>query len=405
MTTAQIKLPKKIKKVFSKPRGYYRYRGAFGGRGSGKSFNFAKMAAVFGYAEPLRILCVREFQNSIKESFHAELKNAIFSEPWLANAYSVGIDYIRGINGTEFIFKGMSRNIDSVKSLAQIDICIVEEAENVAESSWIALEPTIRAPNSEIWVIWNPRDKNSPVQKRFIDNSPPRSIFEQVNYTDNPYFPAELEEQRIHNKKTMSDALYSHVWDGKTLEYSDAQIFKDKYIIDEFDVDYSYGLPLYGLDFGFSQDPTASVELYIKENRLYIRRESGKVGLELDDTAKYLSNDMGGITKNKVYADSARPESISYLSRNGLDFIEGVKKWAGSVVDGVAFISSFDEIIIHPECKNTAQEFRLYSYKQNKKTGEILKEIEDKNNHYIDAIRYALNDKITNETQSYEDLL
>lgn len=138
--------------MFSHPRGSLRYRGAHGGRMSAKSASFAKMASVFGYAEPLRILCTRDIQDSIKESFHAELKNAIASEPWLAAAYDVGENYIRGKNGTEFIFKGLRHNIGSIKSMAQIDICIIEEAEDVAEHSYIALEPTIRAPKSEIWL-------------------------------------------------------------------------------------------------------------------------------------------------------------------------------------------------------------------------------------------------------------
>lgn len=132
MTEAVVRLPKKIKEAFRPARGEVRYRGARGGRGSGKSFNFAKMAAVWGVIEPLRFLCTREFQGSIKESFHAELKNAIASEPWLEAAYDVGVDYLRSrINKTEFLFKGLRHNVSSVKSMAQIDVCIVEEAEDV----------------------------------------------------------------------------------------------------------------------------------------------------------------------------------------------------------------------------------------------------------------------------------
>lgn len=150
MTQVDVKLPPKLVPVFAPPRGELRYRGAYGGRGSAKSFSFAKMAAIYGYMEPLRILCTRDIQDSIKESFHAELKNAIASEPWLAAAYDVGVDYLRGHNGTEFIFKGLRHNISSIKSTAQIDLCIVEEAEDVPQYSWDDLEPTIRTPKSEI---------------------------------------------------------------------------------------------------------------------------------------------------------------------------------------------------------------------------------------------------------------
>src|SRR6056297_3152209 len=116
------------------------------------------MAAVWGYAEPLRILCTREFQASIKESFHAELKATIHSIPWLTANYDVGADYLRGKNGTEFIFRGLRRSMQSIKSMAQIDLCIVEEAEDVPEHSWRDLIPTVRADRSEIWCIWNPRN-------------------------------------------------------------------------------------------------------------------------------------------------------------------------------------------------------------------------------------------------------
>lgn len=226
MTEAVVRLPPKLKEVFAQPRGSLRYRGAYGGRGSGKSFNFAKMAAIFGIIEPLRILCTREYQGSIKESFHAELKNAIASEPWLAAAYDVGIDYLRSkINKTEFMFKGLRHNISSVKSTAQIDICIVEEAEDVPEESWQALEPTIRAPKSEIWVVWNPRKEGSPVDSRFIQNTPPRSMIVKMNYMDNPWFTDVLEEQRAHQQATLDPETYAHIWLGNYIRIGKASVF------------------------------------------------------------------------------------------------------------------------------------------------------------------------------------
>ena len=367
-----------------------RYRGAYGGRGSGKSFTFAKMAAIFGYAEKLRILCTREMQNSIKESFHAELKNAIQSEPWLDAHYDVGIDYIRGKNGTEFLFKGLRHNQGSIKSLAQIDLCIVEEAEDVPETSWQVLEPTIRAPKSEIWVIWNPRQKNSPTDQRFIQNTPPRSSIIEMNYTDNPWFPIELEEQRQHAQRTLDDALYRHIWEGGYYEMSDAQVFRNKYAVEEFKPSPDFDGPYLGLDFGFAQDPTAAVKCWILGNKLFIEYEAGKVGLELDHTSDYINQRIPGFERYTSRADSARPESISYLARHGLPRIEGVKKGKGSVEDGVQFIKSFDQVIIHPRCTQVLSEFRLYSYKVDRLTGDILPQLVDANNHYIDAIRYAL---------------
>ena len=128
MSEAEVSLPGKLVEVFAPLRGEVRYRGAHGGRGSGKSFGFALMACVLGVQEPLRILCTRDLQNSIKESFHAELRSAIATTPWLQAHYEVGESYIRGKNGTEFLFKGLRHNMAAIKSMAQIDICIIEEA-------------------------------------------------------------------------------------------------------------------------------------------------------------------------------------------------------------------------------------------------------------------------------------
>ena len=390
MARVQIKLPPKIKQVFRLRRGELRFRGAFGGRGSGKSFNFAKMAAVWGFAEPLRFLCVREFQNSIKESFYAEIKAAIASEPWLEAAYDVGADYIRGRNGTEFLFKGLRNNIQSVKSLAKIDVCIVEEAEDIAEAAWEVLEPTIRAPKSEIWVIWNPKQENSATDRRFRKSVPPRSCIVEMNYGDNPFFPPELEELRRHQQKTLDPARYAWIWEGAYYELSDAQVFKGKYEVAEFVPSENWNGPYFGLDFGFAQDPTAGVQCWIHGDRLYIEREAGGTGIELDDTAAVLQAAMPEIAAHAVRADSARPESISYLKRHGLPRIAGALKGKGSVEDGIGFIRSFGKVVIHPRCVNTAREFRLYSYKTDRLSGDILPLPLDEHNHWIDALRYAL---------------
>ena len=390
MTTAQIKLPKKIAKLFKLKRGDLRVRGAFGGRGSGKSQGFATIACVWGYSEPLRFLCLREFQNSIPESFYAELKKVIESYDWMQSFYTITNESIKGANGTEFIFKGLRNNLSSIKSIAKIDVCIVEEAEDISDAAWEVLEPTIRAPKSEIWVIWNPKHKGSATDKRFRIDAPPRSCVVEMNYGDNPFFPAELDEQRLHQQRTLDPSKYACIWQCAYYELSEAQVFRGNYRVESFEVDSSFNGAYYGLDFGFANDPTAGVECYIKDNVLYIRRECGKTGLELDATAEYVLRHMPNAAKCVVRADSARPESISYLKRHGLQKIVGVKKGKGSVEDGVELIKSFDTVIIHPDCRNVADEFRLYSYKTDRLSGDILPILIDANNHWIDALRYAL---------------
>lgn len=400
MTTAKIRLPAKLVPVFAPPRGAVRYRWAKGGRGSGKSFNFAKMAAVWGYAESLRILCAREFQVSIAESFHAELKAAIASEPWLEAAYDVGRDYLRGANGTEFIFRGLRRNTQSIKSLAGIDLTIVEEAEDVPEVSWLALEATVfRKDKSELWCIWNPALDGSPVDNRFVKNPPSNGIGAELNWQDNPFFPPALDELRRREQERLDPNTYAHVWEGAYLVNSAAQVFAGKYRVAEFTPEPDWHGPYQGGDFGFSQDPTAVVRVWINDDRLYVEREAGKVGLELDDTPRFVCERIHEFADYVTRWDSSRPESISHLRRHGLPRSTAVEKWSGSVEDGIAFMRSFREIVIHPRCVETIKEFRLYSYKVDRLTGDIMPAIVDAHNHYIDAIRYALGPMVKRKGQ------
>lgn len=394
--TARLTFPPKLCRLAGTPRGAVMYRGAHGGRGSAKSMSFALLAAAMGFTEKLRILVTREFHTSIKDSFHAEVKAAIAKYPWLEAGYDVGVDYIRSHTGTEFIFKGLRHNVGGIKSLAKIDITIVEEAEDVSEESWIALEATVlREPQSELWGIWNPSKRGSPVDKRFRQSPSADAIIVEMNYRDNNFFPAGLEKLRLRQQDMFDPNTYAHVWEGAYLEKSAAQIFAGKYEAKEFDPQSTWGGPYHGIDFGFSQDPTTGVECYVHDDCLYIRREAGKVGLDLDDTTDFLTRKLPYIATHVIRADSARPESISFLKRHGLPKIEGVKKGAGSVEDGVEFIKAFKRIYIHPECVQTLREFLLYAYTIDKRSGDVLTSIVDANNHFIDAIRYALKPLMT----------
>ncbi|MDO9957312.1 PBSX family phage terminase large subunit [Glaesserella parasuis] len=394
----QLNLPPKLIPVFTQQN--VRYRGAYGGRGSAKTRTFAKMTAVVAYQRAMQgesgvILCGREFMNSLEDSSLEEIKQAIQSEPWLANFFDVGEKYVRTKCGRiSYIFTGLRHNLDSIKSKARILLAWIDEAESVSEMAWRKLLPTVRESGSEIWLTWNPEKKGSATDLRFRQYQDESMAIVEMNYSDNPWFPDVLEQERLRDKARLDDATYRWIWEGDYLEESEAQVFRGKYQELEFKPLPDFEGPYHGLDFGFAHDPTAAIKCWVFNDELYIEYEAGKVGLELDDTATFLQKGIAGIEQYVIRADSARPESISYLKRHGLPRIDGVPKWKGSVEDGIAHIKSYKKIYIHPRCQQTLNEFRLYSYKTDRLSGDVLPTLVDAHNHYIDALRYALNPRI-----------
>lgn len=371
------------------PRGAVSYRALYGGRGSGKSYSAALIAAIWGYVERLRVLCVRQFQNSIPQSFHAELKAAIESHDFLAAHYRITKETITGANGTEFMFKGIHGNPNSIKSLAKIDLTIVEEAEDIAEESWLQLEATVlRQPKSEIHVLWNPRKKNSPVDFRFRQHPPQDAVIRELNYIDNAFFPDGLRKLCERQRELLDYATWAHVWLGAYLENSASQIFNGRYEQKEFSPDPSWTM-VQGLDWGYSQDPTAMIRAYVHDDCLWVSHEAGGVGIELDDVPASAAA-IPDFHKHIARADSAQPAMISHVKGKGLPRLEPAKKGKGSVEDGIQFIRSFRRVYIHPRCKETMREFELYSWKVDRLSGDILDVPVDAHNHYIDALRYAL---------------
>ena len=403
MTSANVAIIPKLIPVFSKKN--VMYRCAWGGRGSGKTRTFAVMAAIRGYMYAEQgisgvILCGREFMNTLADSSMEEIKQAIKEVPFLNDYYDLGESYIRSKNKMiDFIFSGLRHNLDSIKSKARILLCWVDEAESVSQAAWDKLLPTIRGiDEAETWITWNPEKRGSPCDVLFRhdkiydpDTGEQIGIGAEINWRDNPKFPKVLDIQRRLAKRNMSPEKYEWIWEGAYLEMSEAVVFKGKFEVKEFEPDLRrWNGPYQGLDFGFANDPTAGVQCFINANILYIYRDFSKVELELDDTARYALHHIPDFDKYPIIADNARPESISHLKRKGLPRIEACKKGKGSVEDGVAYIQSFDKVIIHPSCTATIQEFKTYSYKTDRLTGDVLPILLDENNHVIDALRYAL---------------
>lgn len=373
----------------------HRYKVFYGGRGSGKSWAIAEALIVMADMCKLRILCCREIQKSIKDSSYQLLKDTAL-RLGIANRFVFLETEIRHKKtGSKFIFTGLLRNEQTIKSKEGIDICWCEEAQTISETSWETLIPTIRKDGSEIWLSFNPLNADDPTTVRFVENPPPEAYVRKVNFDENPYFTEALRREMEWDKKNDFEK-YLHIWKGYPRTFSDAQIFRGKFTVEPFDDSLAEQADrlFYGADFGFAQDPSTLIRCFMLDRKLYIDYEAYGVGVEIDELPQ-LYRSVPGADKWPIKADSARPETISYL-RNRCGFnIDGAEKWQGSIEDGIAYLKSFEKIVIHPRCKHTADEFRLYSYKTDKTTNEVLPIILDKNNHCIDAIRYGLDGYIT----------
>lgn len=399
MTSARLEIPQKLIPVFTGPA---RYRGAHGGRGSAKTRTFALMTAVRAYmlaeaGERGVILCGREFMNSLEDSSMEEVKQAIASVPWLSSYFECGERYIRTRNRrVSYTFAGLRHSLDSLKGKARILIAWIDEAESVSETAWQKLGPTVREAGSEIWVTWNPERDGSATDKRFRKSPPTGSRIVEMNYTDNPWFPPTLEEERRADRDRLDDPTYSWVWEGAYRVNSAAQVLAGKYRVAEFTPGPTWHGPYYGIDWGFSQDPTAGVKLWVHEGRLYVEHEGGRVGLGNDEIAEYMIKRLPGVERHAVRADNSRPETINHVKSDGggkrasIPGIVAADKWPGSVEDGISHLRSYKEILIHPRCAGFLNEARLYSYKVDRLTGDVLAVLVDAHNNYIDAARYAL---------------
>lgn len=221
MATAQIELPEKLIPVFE---GKADVRGAHGGRGSGKTRSFAKMAALMGYIHASNgvsgiILCARQFMNSLEDSSLEEVQRAIEEEPFLAAFYDISGKFVKSRCGRiNFTFAGLDRNIASIKSKGRILLCWVDEAEPVTDEAFRTLIPTLREEgsdwNAELWVTWNPKRKTAPVETRFRASKDPLIKIVELNWRDNPKFPQKLERERKRTLEERPDE-YGHVWEGE----------------------------------------------------------------------------------------------------------------------------------------------------------------------------------------------
>ncbi len=373
-----------------------RYKVLRGGRGSGKSWGVAEVLVVLASLIPLRVLCARELQISIADSVHRLLCDWIDRKGLQSRYVITNTSISCPSTGSLFIFKGLKHNISEIKSMEGIDICWVEEAQRVSESSWETLIPTIRKEGSEIWITFNPDSEDDPTWLRFVANPPPSCLSAEVNYIHNQHFPETLRAEMEHLMRVDYEA-YLHVWMGQPKGRSKAQVLFGKWRVDRWDSPPpGADGPYYGADWGFSVDPSAGVRCWLDGRRLLIDYEVGGVNIELDDLRGELAK-LPGLTDGNgrvIRGDSSRPETIAHLARNrpgqpGLRLI-AADKWPGSVEDGIAWLRGLDEIVIHERCTNVIQEARLWSYKTDRLTDDVLPVLKPGNDHWWDAVRYAL---------------
>ena len=401
--TPELFVPEKLERMFyPKP-----YKTIYGGRGSGKTYGVVSYLQEISRFKKRRIACLREIQNSIKDSSYSEIVDAISRNGNSEEYRVVENEITHGGSGSKFFFRGMHRNITALKGMAGVDIAWCEEAESITRASIEVLIPTIRKPGAEIITTFNPKNEQDPVWQTWVSpwkdkmvdgvyEDDDRLIIE-INWSDNHWFTEEL-RRHMNTMKENDFDRYLHIYEGRFSSRSDEQVFGGKWRVADFEVKPEWHGPYFGMDFGFSSDPTAMVEVYIEElqdsrRNVYINREYGKVGLEITDTPAAMEQSFPMAKRARWYADCARPETISHIRRAGFD-INPCNKWAGSVQEGVTWLRGCDAIIIHERCKEMQNEAAMYSYKVDKLTGNILTDLVDAHNHFWDSTRYALNDHI-----------
>jgi len=375
----QIEIPEIILQAFRKKATYYV---TYGGRAGAKSESIGRILLIEAQKKKHTIMCCREFQASIKDSVHSLLKYIIAL--YDMKGFTITETEIKHENGSRFIFRGLKKeSVGSIKSIPNISIAWLEEAQYISRESLDILIPTIRNENSIVIFSLNPETELDPVYNDFVLTERNDTVKCFINYLDNPFVTKKTINDAEYDKKNDIEK-YNHIWLGQTKKVSDAVIFKNRYIVESFETPKD-AVFYYGADFG-DVDPNTLIKMFIKDKILYIDSEMYEVNQKLEDMKdaylKILGND-----REVIRGDNARPETIKYLQRQGINIV-GENKL--QINDGIAYLKNFQKIVIHQRCKNTAYEVSVYSKVSDRQTGLITEKIIDKNNHCIDAIRYGL---------------
>jgi phage terminase large subunit len=393
---SKAQFPAKLECLFKPEKS--RYRILWGGRGGAKSWGIARALLILGARKPLRILCAREFQTSLKDSVHKLLCDQIESLG-LMGFYEITQASIRAQNGTEFFFSGLKNNVTNIKSFEGVDICWVEEAANVSKLSWNVLIPTIRKEGSEIWISFNPELETDETYQRFVVKPPNDSIVTKINWSDNPWFPETLNLERESLKNRDMDS-YNTVWEGVCRQTVDGAIFAREMQMAELqqritNVVYDPAKPVHAVfDLGWSDSTAIWFLQYVgMETRLLRYFEDSQ------QTISYYLSKMQ--TFGYVYDTLWLPHDAENktLAANGKS-IEEIVRGAGyktQILPRVPIVDSINAArTIFPACwfdrENTAQGIdclRHYRYEVDPNTGQFSKQpLHDHYSHGADAFRY-----------------
>ena len=363
-----------------------RYKGVHGGRGSGKSHERAEALIERCIMQKTDAVCIREVQKSLAQSVKKLIEMKI-EAMGVGHLFDVQQSLIKAPHGGVIIFQGMQNHTaDSIKSLEGYDVAWVEEAQSLSQRSLDLLRPTIRKPGSELWFTWNPNLETDPVDVLLRGKvPPPDAVVLQVNYRDNPWLPDVLSAEIDYDRNRDPDK-FAHIWLGEYQRNSEARVFRN-WRVEECEPPVGATFRI-GADFGFSIDPSCLVRCWTIGQNLYVDYEAYQIGCEITNLPTLFMS-VPEAEKWPMVADSSRPETISHLRNNGFPKILSAVKGARSVEEGVEFLKSFD-IIVHPRCQHLIDELTLYSYKVDPLTSLVLPVLSDKDNHMIDALRYAM---------------
>jgi len=394
MSEVKAEFPLKLQSLFQRSR----YKVCYGGRGGAKSWGIARALLIKGAKEPIRILCAREYQTSIKDSVHKLLCDQIEALN-LHSFYEITQASIRGSNGTEFAFAGLKNNISNIKSFEGVDICWVEEAAVVSRLSWNVLIPTIRKEGSEIWVSFNPELETDETYQRFVVKPPDDCIQIKVNWSDNPWFPETLRLEKDALKQRDEES-YNQVWEGLCRQTVDGAIFAKEMQQAEKDgricrVPFDATKPVHAVfDLGWS-DSTAIwfLQFVGMETRLirYIEDSQKTISYYLATMQTY------GYHYDKVWLPHDAENKTLAASGRSIDDIVRAAGYKTEILPRVPVVDSINAArTIFPNCYFDREHaadglacLRHYRYEVDPDTGQFSRNpLHDHYSHGADAFRY-----------------